>query len=216
MARLILAAALLAGTTAGATTLVITHPEDGFDEKSSAAPATVELLKSTAFKNKYVLMVYPEKERNRYTFDPQTPGVSFTRKVSSGGQLEEDLGDTNFVVGGGFLSACMQDTVTDLIRFSNAKTVRIVLAATYFHASPKFWPGIQSTAPHNLADYETAASKSSEPNIVRELVVDIGARIQHSLDRHGAKRQVVVYWRGKPLAVPRGPAPENRVVLNFD
>lgn len=214
MARLILAAALLAARTAGATTLVITHPERGFDEKSVTGPAVAELLKSTAFRHKYVLMVYPD--RNEYTFDPHAPGVSFTRKVSSGGQFEEDLGDTDFVVGGGFLSACMQDTVTDLIRFSNAKTVRIVMAAVYFNAPLYFWPGSTSSAPHTLADFAQAAEKSAEPAAARLQVVDIAARIQRSLDRYGVKRQVVVHWRGKPLAQPKGPAPDDRVVLNFD
>lgn len=208
------AAALILSQVAGATTLVITHPERGFDSKSYAGPATTELLRSTSFKNKLVLMVYPD--RSEYTFDPAAEGVSFTRRVSTGGQIEEDLGDTDFVVGGGFLSACMQDTVTDLIQYSGAKTVRVAMAAAYLHAPMYFWPGATSTAPRTLEDFAQAAAKSAEPMAARLVVVDIGARIQSSLNKRGIKRQVVVHWRGKPLAQPRGPAPDNRVVLNFE
>lgn len=178
-----------------AKTLVLTHPETEYDQKSAGGPRAQELLSSREFRERLVLTVY--KDRSHYTFDPDGRGVSFRRVISTGGQLEEDLGDDEFVVGGGFISACMQDTVTDLLHHSNARRVRLDLAAIYAHVPMSYFPGATSTAPKNMAEFERAA-----PGPARVYALRIAERVYGALRRRGlGDRSLEVRWHGRTLGV---------------
>ncbi len=215
----------------GARTLVITHPEKSYDERSAAGPRIQALLAAPDFKRKLVLMVYAD--RSEYTFDPGAPGVAFERVVSTGGQLEEDAGDDDFVVGGGFLSACLQDTVTDLIVHSRAARVRVDMAATYAHLPASHFPDARGGFPRTLGELARVA-----PEAARVTSLLIAQRVYGALKGRGRGDMVIeARWRGAPqgyidhttYAEPRSEAEHERpprlrahaarpaaVVLDFD
>jgi hypothetical protein len=194
--RPLLAAAfsLSLAVPAPAKTLVVTHPETGFDDKNQAGPRTQELLASREFREKLVLMVYAD--RSHYTFDPDAPGVSFRRVTSSGGQLEEDLGDTDFVVAGGFISACLQDTVTDLIQYSHARAVRFDLAGVYATVPQERFPR-KLGGPRNLREYHLVAPREAEALFAR-----VTERVYGALKRRGlGDRALELRVNGRTLGV---------------
>lgn len=179
---------------ASAETLVITHPETEFDDKNQAGARTQELLASRGFREKLVLMVY--SDRSHYSFDPDAPGVAFRRVTSSGGQLERDLGDADFVVGGGFISACQQDTVTDLIHYSNARRVRYDLGAVYATVPQARFPKPLG-GPRNMKEFHRVSPREAEALFAR-----IAERVYGSLKGRGlGDRAIEVRVKGRVLGV---------------
>lgn len=191
---LLLGALLLSPAIGRAAVLVITHPETDFDDKNQAGARTQELLASPGFSRKLVLMVY--SDRNRYTFDPDAPGVSFERVVSGGGELPQDLHETDFVVGGGFISACMQDTVTDLIRHSNARRIRYDLGAVYATVSQEGFPKPLG-GPRNMKEFLAV-----RPRDAVALFARIGERVYGSLRSGGlGDRAIELKVKGTSIGV---------------
>lgn len=179
---------------ASAETLVITHPETELDEKARAGPRTQELLASRGFREKVVLMT--RADRSHYSFDPDAPGVSFRRVISGDGRLEQDLGDTDFVVGGGFLTSALQETVADLLHRSGARRVRYDLAAVYAVVS-EGRVDAPSAGPIDMREYERLA-----PREAAALFARAAERVYGSLKRRGlGDRALEVRVKGRVLGV---------------
>lgn len=176
---------------APATTLVVTHPETEFDEKTQAGPRTQELLASRDFLQRLVRTA--RSEQAHYSFDPDARGVAFRRVVSPAGRLEEDLGDDEYVVGGGLAPGALHVTVADLLQHSGARRVRFDLAAVYAKAPPAPF----ARPARNMREYERAA-----PDDAAALFARAAERVYGALRRRGlGERSLELRVKGRVLGV---------------
>lgn len=176
---------------APATTLVVTHPETEFDEKTQAGPRTQELLASRDFLQRLVLTA--RSEQAHYSFDPDARGVAFRRVVSPAGRLEEDLGDDEYVVGGGPLEGPLQETVADLLDRSGARRVRFDLGAVFAQvpAAPFSRPA------RNMREFHLLAPREAEALFAR-----VTERVYGALRRRGlGDRALELRVKGRTLGV---------------
>jgi hypothetical protein len=184
-----LAAAALA-CPASATGLVLTHPETEYDASASAGPRAQELLASREFREKVVLTARPD--RAHYSFDPDAPGVSFTRRVSADGRLEEDLREREFVLGGA-LSDGLEETAADLLAHSRATRLRFDLAAV----------SARTEAPaEGRPARSLKALEAESPAAARALALRSAERVYGLLRRHGlGDMGLELRWHGRTLGV---------------